>query len=219
MKQVKQKDGRIRRWGRIRAGAGPANDFRAWSNSLRITRLLANVTITPMLRRLRSFALLLPILLLGLVLILWAISYLPDQICFRSHQGRLLIFFVSGSYVRWFERSTDQYRSTDAEVDYCRRVAEVQPLPMFRLAGFEWTGINFKSTFPGFVAIPYWFIATILAALSLWAILRRRSQRQRFLPGHCRACGYDLRGTNGKCPECGQDTSRFANSTSTAATG
>src|SRR6266550_5914103 len=172
-----------------------------------------------MLHRLRSLALLLPILLLGLVLLLWARSYLPDQTHFRSHQGRMLIFFVTGGYVLWFDPSSAQYSGSETAVEYCRRVAQVQSLPMLRLGGFEWTDLNFKSSFPGFVAIPYWFIATVLGALSPWAILRRRSQRDHFLPGHCHACGYDLRGSNGKCPECGRDTSRSANTTSTAATG
>jgi len=70
---------------------------------------------------------------------------------------------------------------------------------------------------PGFIAIPYWFIAALLLALSIRAILRRRSQRARFLPGHCRACGYDLRGSNGRCPECGQDTGHVEQTTSTTA--
>jgi hypothetical protein len=159
-----------------------------------------------MLRRLRSFVLLLPILLLGLVLLLWARSYLPEHTCFRSHQGRLLIFFVAGDFVLWFDRSSPQYHSSEATVDYCRRVAQVQPLPSYRIAGFEWTDLNFKSSFPGFIAIPYWAIATALAALSTWAMLRRRSLRERSLPGHCRACGYDLRGSSEKCPECGMAT-------------
>jgi hypothetical protein len=156
-----------------------------------------------MLPRLRSFLLLLPILLLGLVLLMWARSYLPDQTCFRSHQGRLLIFFVSGGYVQWFDHGSSQYKDAEAAVDFCRRVAQVQSLPSHRLAGFEWTNLNFKSSYPGFIAIPYWAIAALLTILAAWAIVRRRTLRQRLLPGHCRTCGYDLRASGEKCPECG----------------
>src|SRR5438045_847589 len=140
-----------------------------------------------MARRVPHFLFFLPPLLLILVLLLWARSYLPDQTNFRSHQGRLLIFFVTGNYVLWFDSSSAQYSGTEAAIDYCRRVAEVQPLPTLRFAGFEWTDLNFKSSYPGFIAIPYWSIAALLAVVSIWAILRRRNQRERFLPGHCRA--------------------------------
>jgi hypothetical protein len=100
-------------------------------------------------RRLRSFLLLLPILLLALVLPLWARSYLPDRTFFRSHQGRLLIFFVAGDYVLWFDRNSAQYHSSETTVDYCRRVAQVQLLPSYRLAGFEWTRPEFQIKLSG----------------------------------------------------------------------
>ena len=164
-----------------------------------------------MLPRLRRLALLLPILLLGLVLLSWARSYLPDQTHFRTHQGRLLIFFISGN--------TPPTESSATLVDYSRRIAQVQSRPSWQFLGFECTDLVFKSSYPGFIAIPFWFIAAVLAALSLWAILRLRSQRERFLPGHCRSCGYDLRGSDGKCPECGQEAPRPLRTTSTAAIG
>ena len=52
------------------------------------------------------------------------------------------------------------------------------------------------------VKIPLWplpALTTIPAGLLWW-----RHRRQRFLPGHCGRCGYDLVGNvSGKCPECG----------------
>jgi hypothetical protein len=51
--------------------------------------------------------------------------------------------------------------------------------------------------------IPYWFLACASAALpvgrSLIALTRVRRRR----PGHCVKCGYDLRATPDRCPECG----------------
>jgi hypothetical protein len=48
--------------------------------------------------------------------------------------------------------------------------------------------------------VPYW-LATLVPALP--PALRFRSRRRRRLPGVSRRCGYDLRATPDRCPECG----------------
>jgi hypothetical protein len=119
-----------------------------------------------MLFRRRSLPSLLLIILLILVLVFWARSYLPDQTYFRSHQGRLLIFFASGSFLAWFDPAGAQYSGSEYIIEYCRRVAQAHSYASLRLLGFEWTNLSFKSSTPGFIAIPYWFIALLLAALA-----------------------------------------------------
>jgi hypothetical protein len=50
--------------------------------------------------------------------------------------------------------------------------------------------------------VPYWLIECVLLALGfLW--LARRRRRRTPLSGLCRRCGYDLRATPDRCPECG----------------
>ena len=51
--------------------------------------------------------------------------------------------------------------------------------------------------------IPCWIPATILSVILLCALARGLSRRRRYKPGFCRKCGYDLRATPGRCPECG----------------
>lgn len=48
---------------------------------------------------------------------------------------------------------------------------------------------------------PYFLVFfSLLPAICIYRHYRRRSQ---FLPGHCGKCGYDLRATPKRCPECG----------------
>jgi hypothetical protein len=50
------------------------------------------------------------------------------------------------------------------------------------------------------IGIPFWFISLVAAApLTIW--LRFRLTRKQY--GFCAACGYDLRATPNRCPECG----------------
>jgi hypothetical protein len=54
-----------------------------------------------------------------------------------------------------------------------------------------------------FIAIPYWLLV-VLSGGSGWLIGRRiRLKRRRRRKGLCVACGYDIRATPHRCPECG----------------
>ena len=55
-----------------------------------------------------------------------------------------------------------------------------------------------------FVYVPHWSLAllcTIVPTCRFFSPHRRRTKRQRL--GLCRRCGYDLRATPDRCPECG----------------
>jgi hypothetical protein len=81
-------------------------------------------------------------------------------------------------------------------------------------ATVDWTdppdgyfGFNLASLGPGersptirFAAVPLWFLAVIFGASPTVWITRRRRQ---YPAGHCETCGYDLRETPQRCPECG----------------
>lgn len=53
------------------------------------------------------------------------------------------------------------------------------------------------------VYVPHWLAVVLAAALPAAhvTITWRRRRRQR--PGHCAECGYDMRATPRRCPECG----------------
>ena len=80
------------------------------------------------------------------------------------------------------------------------------PKASWRFAGFAygrmWGGSPPNIAF----AVPYWFICAVTAAPPLLALLYLRRdlrRRTRIKRGLCPACGYDLRGTAERCPECG----------------
>jgi hypothetical protein len=54
------------------------------------------------------------------------------------------------------------------------------------------------------VMFPVWLAIALLLPLpaARAAALVRQNRRRRV--GHCRRCGYDLRATPGRCPECGE---------------
>jgi predicted Zn-ribbon and HTH transcriptional regulator len=50
---------------------------------------------------------------------------------------------------------------------------------------------------------PQWFIALLASLLPLrWAVVRTRIRRMREA-AQCVRCGYDLRASPDRCPECG----------------
>jgi hypothetical protein len=69
---------------------------------------------------------------------------------------------------------------------------------------------NASAGFPGVctfdyvaVGIPFWWIALASAVYPAIALRRRYVLERRAITGHCLACGYDLRASTDRCPECG----------------
>ncbi|HEV7298030.1 MAG TPA: hypothetical protein VGN72_01605 [Tepidisphaeraceae bacterium] len=51
-----------------------------------------------------------------------------------------------------------------------------------------------------FLSVPYWYLLILFAILPL---IRWGMQQRVVVGGVCRQCGYDLRATPDRCPECG----------------
>ena len=60
------------------------------------------------------------------------------------------------------------------------------------------------------VEVPYWCAALTFALLPAARLAGARRKRRRVRRGLCRRCGYDLRATPGRCPECGEEAAGVA---------
>jgi hypothetical protein len=87
--------------------------------------------------------------------------------------------------------------------------------PAFDVLGFWWEGhwrqanndreYNRKlSEF--FLGVPYWFTMLLAAAMPAKWFVHVRRRRSRVARGLCVRCGYDLRESPKRCPECGAVT-------------
>jgi hypothetical protein len=139
-------------------------------------------------------------------LALWVRSYwVGDAVGWPIHgcwvatsNGRTLLVLVDGYSIPNPFRLTAGPRSERFWQWYIRD--ESMP-PTFEFVGFaSRRGPNWTH-----YAVPMWFLAllfAILPALHLRALIRSRRLRR---IGHCQRCGYDLRATPERCPECGAE--------------
>jgi hypothetical protein len=55
------------------------------------------------------------------------------------------------------------------------------------------------------LVVPYWFLLVATAAAPAYWVMVTRRRRRRVVAGMCAGCGYDLRVSTGRCPECGKE--------------
>ena len=85
-----------------------------------------------------------------------------------------------------------------------RRPGVIGGLTVFRLRHE-----NLPSTKPGetmtatVIVLPLWLPLLLTSILPTIAMLRWRRAHRRLAAGRCRHCGYDLRASPDRCPECG----------------
>jgi hypothetical protein len=126
----------------------------------------------------------------------WWILTAPGRIAL-AHRGQS-IDVHSGSIARLNElASKPQFHwSTDVAMT-------IQPAPaggLLHVLGF--TAIIDDPLYRQWSA-PLWSLALVTALLPAWRLHRLIKTRRRHRGGLCPQCGYDLRATPDRCPECG----------------
>ena len=170
-----------------------------------------------MARRLANVLGFLSLLLFAVVLLLWVRSYLPDHLWFRWVDGRLVVVAARDglgavnvkSYLS-DEPSTNG--GLRALLNYLRagvvpsRPLGAPPLVLRRELGVERITVYFTAGNPPVfrvVTIPGAYLALVTAVPPLLWLAVWFRRRGRVGAGRCTNCGYDLRASPGRCPECG----------------
>jgi hypothetical protein len=171
------------------------------------------------LRRLFTFCAAVSLLLCAAVGGVWVRSYwASDYIGREDRAGWVGVLSMSGvlrvergGYATrepgWdFEAGTPS--SLRAELEARDRTGP----PWLHRLGFAYAHIVYDPTrHRRAVYLPHWAAGAVFAVLpATWvaAAVRRRRAAGRVRAGLCRVCGYDLRATPGRCPECGTTAPR-----------
>lgn len=160
---------------------------------------------------------------LAVSLLLWGSSYLNVDVVLEPIHSVMML--TNGQLMWTYDRDlrfTVDLFGEDANPQLMQGVyfvdqsvawaMEVTPERPWHVRGFSgwqtswtpWLPCGYDVAF----GIPLW-MTSVLCGAGLWLTLRpARRRRRRETRGLCRDCGYDLRGTARRCPECGAEAAR-----------
>lgn len=158
---------------------------------------------------------------LGLCLLaaaLWVRSYVCSDSIYHNGRwhGHIFTSLRGRLVIQWGWYAKEQKNAGDfgfsRETLSRRYTLAIEPMSHgWRLGGFDyfswWTGWVNAAGQPArgehVYILPWWFLTAVLAALPVRWFLTARRQSRRARLGRCPSCGYDLRETPDRCPECG----------------
>jgi hypothetical protein len=151
--------------------------------------------------------------LFAATLVLWVRGYFTYEVIgFRGHGKRAWIESSSGSLATFAVSSSEP---SYEDLGWYWRIANVpEPIPEPIELSWGRFGFGVVSKRAGNRHVraafaPTWSVAVVTAVLPVVRVICRWDRKRRLKPGHCSACGYDLRATPEQCPECGAIPASF----------
>ena len=139
------------------------------------------------------------VLLAGACLLWFASSFLYEGTRITSWNGQLLIMTVDTSQ-KW----TDAFAENGGVRGLAMRLQSSAGITDCHALGFgDWGGKSREDGRFRMVGVPLWFPVLLLMLPAVRFLWVQRRQSRRAMRNQCLHCGYDLRSSAGRCPECG----------------
>lgn len=134
----------------------------------------------------------------------------------KSAQGGITIGMQRSVFDRSFAVPTQSNRTQPLVWTRTSRLVSAngacieEPAADLGLTHFAWThrsrssGTSMGNQAETSLTLPHWFVVVMLAILPFAWLSGPWRDRRRFPVGHCTRCGYDLRASADRCPECGE---------------
>jgi hypothetical protein len=141
-----------------------------------------------------------------------------------AQHGGVLLFFSNlpgGKDAAWQIQGGSSTADDQKFIDF-RDSLFAPPAEKYSIIGFRLASgtlsltsqINSKYTV---IALPYWFLVIVFGVLPMGPFKGAWQRRRRRRRGLCITCGYDIRASSNRCPECGAeipDPEKIASATS-----
>jgi hypothetical protein len=133
------------------------------------------------------------------------------------HRGRVGAYWVSAQqadlFGRWQHRAasssdhpslTYHHAPSTSTADMNLSDPNLSPYTRFAHGGIYYVDFSMPGIGnSGIVLLPVWWPLLLTSLLPVWWLRRKMRDRRRVQHTICRVCGYDLRATPARCPECG----------------
>ena len=98
--------------------------------------------------------------------------------------------------------------SNPGRLAFCRQHGHDwhSPHTAFRILGLEYASSTVGQSYLKDLYVPYWLLTVVTMILPFtcaFSWIRQQLRARHNRPGLCPTCGYDLRATPNRCPECG----------------
>jgi hypothetical protein len=141
--------------------------------------------------------------LFAISLVAWSGTQVAD-VSWTSHDGSVDVLLIRGTIHVFTGEPIGSTRSWCGE--FYSRLHSFDPFHAYGFGGNGATEAGRWLWDANMYSLPLWpaLLVAGVPAICLWIMGRRRRVR----PSHCKKCGYDLRATPDRCPECGTPTMR-----------